>query len=116
MAYCQSFALIFGALILVLSGDYSYRGISNALFIPGFSVFAIFIIRLVSHWVMFDLIGYSFTRIWHGFRRSNLEEMKSASEYVYDKNESRKTKDNYFLPYIVISLLFIGVAAIFTFI
>lgn len=109
------FALIFSVLILVIVGEYTYRGFSNALFIPGFAVFAILMLRLVGNWGMFDLLGYSFNRIRHGSRKEDLSEMKTASEYIEYKAEERKKKDHYYLPYIVISLLFIGVGALFAF-
>lgn len=106
------FTLVIATLILVLSADYSARGFSNATFISGFIILAVFVLRFVANAGAFDLIGYSFHRLRYGTKNKELEEMKSASEYVFDRKEERKKKDNYYLPYIVVIVLFIGAAAI----
>ncbi|OQC11490.1 MAG: hypothetical protein BWX74_00066 [Tenericutes bacterium ADurb.Bin087] len=99
-------------LILVLRNDYTTRGFSDATFIPGVVVLFLFLLRLVRDAGVFDLVSYSFARIFQGTKEKSLEGMKTASEYVEGKKEERLKKDRYYLPYIIIAALFLVVGAI----
>lgn len=112
----STITLVSGALILVLRADYSTRGISDAIFIPGIVIFVLFFLRLVKDAGAFDLLTYNVSRIFETVKEKRDAVRKSASEYISHKREERQKKERYYLPYVVLAFLLITAGAILAYI
>ncbi len=99
--------VIVATLILVLRQDYTVRGYSDATFIPGVVLLLLYLLRVLKNQGTFDVISYAFARMIHGMRRQKLGEFKTAPEYVDDKRVERLKREFYYLPDIVIAVVFI---------
>lgn len=60
------------------------------------------LLLLLSYFGAFDTLGYAFTT----FKSRHRRPYKDLVEYTEVKNRSRKVKDYFFVPYIVVGLLF----------
>lgn len=104
------------ALILVLRKDFTLIGYSDATFIPGIVLFFTYLLRLIKNKGAFDVISYAVARMINGLRREKkVEQFTNAAEYVEDKRISRLKNDYYYLPDIVIAIIFIVTGAILAF-
>lgn len=110
------FTTFLAALILVLRKDYSTRGFSDATFVSGATMLFVFLFRLVTQLGTFDFVSYTFMRIAHSFKKKGSEVVESVGDYVENKRIERLKKDRIYIPYIVVSSLYIMAGAILTFI
>lgn len=110
------FNLLFATLILLIRDDYTTWGFSNATFIPGVVTFFLFLLKMVTDAGTFDLTSYSFSKMRHNMRQKEMGQMPSAHEYMEKKQTERKLKGRYYVPDIVISLVFIVIGIILIFI
>jgi hypothetical protein len=108
-----AFALILGAVILFIRGDYTLAGFSNALFIPGAVVLGFAGLMFVGRHGTFDVASYSFVRLRDSFRRENVKSFEDAYAYSEYKNSQRLRRGFYILPYLVIGGAFLVVAFVF---
>lgn len=107
--------LVVATSILLYKQDYSLRGFSNALFIPGAVLLFVFLLKLLKNKGAFDIITYAGSRLVHGLRNKTVGEFKEAHEYIEDKRIERKKQTFYYLPEITVATLFIVVATILAF-
>ena len=110
------FSVALGALVLILSQDYSLWGFSNATFIPGATVLGMALLRFVVQAGMFDLVAYSFNRVRHGTKRNELTEYPTAGDYLENRKVQRLKKDRYYIPDLVVSGVLIITSLILMFI
>ena len=107
------FSLIFAGVILVIKGDYTFGGFSDALFIPGFSIISVILLVLVGRAGTFDVVSYGFLRLGESFKRTMTKSFEDAYQYAEFKKDQRLKRGIYVLPFFIIGGLLICLALIF---
>ncbi|NLI94503.1 MAG: DUF3899 domain-containing protein [Erysipelotrichaceae bacterium] len=122
-------AILFGVLLLVASLNrelFDVRLFSDVSFISGVILLGMTTIVLIGNKGTFDVIQYGFSKFWHYIRiprkdeRGNKEaekaHFKDAYEYMEYKEEKRRAKPAYFLPYYVIGLIITVIGIVLSFV
>jgi hypothetical protein len=89
-------------LALFLHLDFSPRGLSDAFFVAGMSMVFCFLLYVIGRFGTFDILAYSFFRLWESFRADGAKRWDSYLTYQTDKKASREKKPIHYLPYLII--------------
>lgn len=110
-----SFAIPTGVfcLIFFLVRKYTYAGASNALFGAGGSLLGILGIILINRQGVFDILGYSFRRLFESFKVGNPKSFEDAYEYGEYRKNKRAESPMFYLPYLVSGIIFLLMALAF---
>ncbi|MCH3977060.1 MAG: DUF3899 domain-containing protein [Bacilli bacterium] len=92
---------IFFALIYFLRADFSYRGLSDAFFIPGVTMLGGVILLLVGRAGFFDNVAYFFVRLRDFSHRKGTKSFEDAYEYREYKHSRRDSDRPYLLPFLI---------------
>lgn len=102
-------------LILLWRQIFTLAGYADALLVPGIVLLFVLLLKILANYGAFDLVAYTVARIFRGSRANTLKDEKDAHEFVEGKRLERSRNQVYYLPYIVISVVFIGVGALLSF-
>jgi hypothetical protein len=100
--------------ILISRGIYNAFGLSDALFVSGAVVLGISALRVIYRTGVYDVSGYGFNNFMQSFRRDPKRSYQNIYDYKDQKMAKRRDKPFYALPYVVIGLLFLSLAYVFS--
>ena len=106
-------AVLFG-LVLLIRGIYTLQGFSDASFISGFMMIAFSGLSFIGRSGTFDFLSYTFVRLIDGFKKPGTKTYVDAYEYQEHKRTKRINKRFYWLPYVVVPLVYLMFALITT--
>jgi hypothetical protein len=118
-AWAISFALALASFLLIylLRGyngvGFGYIALSDALVFPGICLLAFVVMIFVNRTGVFDILGYSFFRLFESFKQGNPKSYKDVMDYSDHKKEKRLLNKPYYLPYLVIGGLMLITGLIF---
>jgi hypothetical protein len=75
-------------LAFFVGGKYNYTGWSNGFFVSGASLVCLALLRLATRFGTFDVLAYSFYRLFESFKPDG----KKRYDTAYDYQEAQKTK------------------------
>ncbi|HML99822.1 MAG TPA: DUF3899 domain-containing protein [Bacilli bacterium] len=104
---------VFFALIYFLRADFSYRGLSDAFFIPGVTMLGGVILLLVGRSGFFDNVSYFFVRLRDFSHRKGTKSFEDAYEYREYKHSRRDSERPYLLPFLIYGGTFVVVGIVF---
>jgi hypothetical protein len=107
------FALVLFALLFFPSGVYTWFRASDASFIPGMVLLGLSGLLFIGRSGTFDVVNYGFFRLGESFRKEKTKAFADAYEYSNHRRELRDKTPIYFVPFLFLGALFIGLGLVF---
>lgn len=101
------------SLVFFLRQDFTYRGLCNASFVAFAIDISCFLLQVIARLGTFDTLAYVSVRFKESFKKNSPRSFEDAYHYHEFKNEKRKQKKVYYLPFISVSLLLLVLTIIF---
>ncbi|MFA6620695.1 MAG: DUF3899 domain-containing protein [Bacilli bacterium] len=102
-------------LVFFLRSDWTFRGASDGCFVSAAVLLSGVALMGVTRLGTFDILAYSFYRLFESFRAGNVKKFDTFYDYRNAKIESRHHSHPAYWPFLIIGILGFVLALVFTF-